>query len=134
VQLTAVCALLALFLGAGTAADQPARVSFKRGASSATLTGTVRGYEMKEYLLNVRRGQRLSARLRSRNRFLYFNLAKPGAGVLELTPRPLEVTEWSGAAPYSGDVLIQVFLVRSEARRKRRAPFSLDVAVTGAPG
>src|SRR3989442_12776453 len=44
---------------------EPLRIEFKRGATSTTINGTVRGGEEAEYVLAAKKGQRLIIRLTS---------------------------------------------------------------------
>ena len=42
---------------------EPNRIEFKRGTSSTTISGTVRGGEQAEYVLSAKKGQRLVIKL-----------------------------------------------------------------------
>ena len=44
---------------------EPNRIEFKRGTTSATVNGTVRGDEQAEYVLSAKKGQRLTVKLTS---------------------------------------------------------------------
>src|SRR5438132_10926804 len=44
---------------------EPLRIEFKRGATSTTINGAVRGSEEAEYVLAAKKGQRVIMRLRS---------------------------------------------------------------------
>lgn len=61
--------LLACTLILGTVAAQhggkaePNRIEFKRGTTSATVSGVVRGDEQAEYILSAQQGQRLTLKL-----------------------------------------------------------------------
>ncbi len=44
---------------------EPLRIEFKRGATSTTISGTVRGSEEAEYVLSAKKGQRLIIKLTS---------------------------------------------------------------------
>jgi len=44
---------------------EPLRIEFKRGATSTTISGTVRGSEEAEYVLPAKKGQRLIIKLTS---------------------------------------------------------------------
>lgn len=66
------CFLLLLLTIASTAAlaqgggkAEPNRIEFKRGMSSTTISGTVRGDEEAEYVLAARQGQKLTIKLTS---------------------------------------------------------------------
>jgi hypothetical protein len=53
----------AIAQGGGKA--EPNRIEFKRGTSSTTISGTVRGAEQAEYVLGAKKGQRLVIKLTS---------------------------------------------------------------------
>src|SRR2546423_4435483 len=63
-----ICGSLLVFL-CGTATAQrggkaePNRIEFKRGTTSATISGVVRGDEEAEYILSAKQGQRLTIKL-----------------------------------------------------------------------
>lgn len=110
------------------------RVSFAKGASSAAVKGTVKGYDVIDYIVNAQKGQTMSVSLKSSSRFAYFNIrsGKDGfAAEMDVDPKPMDVTNWKGALPKSGDFYIRVYLVRAEARRDGKADFTLNIAVTG---
>lgn len=108
------------------------QVKFKPGTSSTTLRGSVQGYDAVHYELGAKAGQTLSVKLNSRNTFLYFNVAnKRTNAVLETAPAPREVTEWTGRLPETGVYVVQVYLVRAEARRGRKADFRVSLSITG---
>src|SRR5262249_10691289 len=44
---------------------EPNRIEFKRGASSTTIKGVVRGDEQAEYVLSAKKGQRLTIKITS---------------------------------------------------------------------
>ena len=44
---------------------EPNRIEFKRGASSTTISGVVRGDEEAEYVLSAKKGQRLTVKITS---------------------------------------------------------------------
>src|SRR5690349_6120464 len=56
------------------------RVELPRGTNSTVISGTVRGRQYVDYLVNVRAGERLSVSMTSNHRGAYFNLIAPGPG------------------------------------------------------
>lgn len=64
-----ICGLLFFVVGTTTATGQrggkaePNRIEFKRGATSTSVSGVVRGDEQAEYILSARQGQRLTIKL-----------------------------------------------------------------------
>jgi hypothetical protein len=70
VPLTLVTFLLILFTGKvaiaqGGGKAEPNRIEFRRGTTSTTINGVVRGDEQAEYVLSAKKGQRLIIKLAS---------------------------------------------------------------------
>lgn len=110
------------------------RVSFAKGASSATLKGSVAGYNVVDYVVNAQKGQTMSISLKTSSTFAYFNVrgSKDGfASELDVNPKAMEEKDWKAELPKSGDYYIRVYLVRAEARRDGKADYSLSISVTG---
>ena len=55
------------------------RVSFHAGASSATIKGSIKGYETIDYVLGAKAGQTMSVTLKTNNGANYFNVLAPGS-------------------------------------------------------
>lgn len=108
-------------------------LKFKPGTSSATVTGSVKGYTVNDYKFRASGGQTLKAKLTSKNDSLYFLVlegAKQSEGeALAAEPRPVDLTEWQGTLPNDGEYIIRVYLYRNEARRGKVAPYSLNVTI-----
>ena len=110
------------------------RVSFAKGASSATVKGSVKGYNVVDYVVNAQKGQTMSVSLKTTSTFAYFNVrgSKDGfASELDVNPKAMEEKDWKAALPRSGDYYIRVYLVRAEARRDGKADYDLTISVTG---
>lgn len=112
--------LLRLDSGNGNPAQ---RISFAPGASAATVNGSVRGYETRDYILNARAGQRMSVNLRSNSTFMQVAVLSPQGETLYVG------TNWTGSLPSRGDYLVRVGLVRAEARRDGAGGFQLTVGI-----
>jgi len=106
------------------------RVQFEKGASSVHLEGTVIGYESVDYVLSAAAGQHMNIEISTDNRFLFFNVIDSStdealfSGSMEAEPNM-----WSGELPSDGDYIVQVYLMRNEARRGGKAHYSLDVSI-----
>jgi len=104
---------------------EPLRISFKRGAYSATISESVRGDEEAEYVLAAREGQRLIIKLTSvPEKSSVFELLSEGDDTPELL-HDLSVN-YSGVLPKTGDYFITV--KRSKAA-KGTSRYRLTVAV-----
>src|SRR5690242_397554 len=111
----------------GTASAQAKqRVSFARGTSSSTVSGTVRGYAYRDYVVRASAGQTLGVRLKSANSYTVFTVFQPGGENLE---GAAEMDEFSGDLPTSGDYVVRVLMMRAGARRPGAvANYSLTIS------
>lgn len=120
-------------LAAGEAARSPGQaVHFAAGQSAAQLHGSVQGDADAIYTVDARAGQTLAATLSSKNSSLYMNISAPGA-MEALFIGSTQGPQASVLLPADGVYRVQVYLVRSAARRNERAAFTLALGVTGPP-
>lgn len=122
---------------AGTALAQPAairteRLSIPKGNTSIVVDGQIRGYQIVDYLLNVRAGQSLNISLGTRHGATYFNVIEPGAGDVGIHTGSVAGNQFEGVAARSGDYRIRVYMMRSAARRGERATYRLEAVASGA--
>lgn len=110
------------------------RVQFARGASSTLVRGSIKGYQIVDYVLSARAGQTMTASLNSANRSAYFNVLPPGSRDVAIFTGPSDGNRFVGSLPSTGDYRLRVYLMRNAARRGERADFGLSVAVTTRPG
>jgi hypothetical protein len=121
-----VSGLLLLFSN-DAAAQTKQRVRFAKNATGTTISGTVRGFAYKDYIVGVRAGQTISVKLNSKNTFTVLTIFTPDGDNLE---GATEMDEFSGELPTSGDYVIRVGMMRAEARRKNSiANYSLRLSV-----
>jgi len=112
------------------------RVSFAKGTSSATISGTVTGRDTLEYMVGAASGQQMEVKLASPSESIYFNVFAPGKAPGRdeaLFIGDTGGSTFDGTLPATGDYMIQVYLYRNAARAGERAPFTLDVRVDAAP-
>lgn len=134
----AALAMLAL-CGPALAADGPPaprkeRVTFGKGASSATIKGTLKGGGDVDYVVRAAAGQTLEVKLQASNGQNYFNVLPPGSANVAMFAGDMgSKQEWAGMLPADGDYAIRVFLMRPAARRNESSKYTLTVAVTGKP-
>ena len=122
--------LFGLAAGPALAGRVTERVKFATGASSATIKGSVKGYDTHNYLLGASAGQVMSVLFSANNNACYFNLVEPGAESASHRGE-LDGNEYTGNLKLSGDYRIEVFLMRSEARRGKTCKFGIIFEVTG---
>lgn len=95
----------AMAQGGGKA--EPNRIEFKRGTTSTTIGGTVRGDEQAEYVLGAKKGQRLIIKLTSVPvKSSVFQLLGPENDTLGLEFD--SNWDYSGTLPKTGDYFITV--------------------------
>ncbi|WP_448133428.1 g-type lysozyme inhibitor [Stenotrophomonas rhizophila] len=125
-------ALLALAPTLAGAADKVTTtpVQFAKGTSSATLRGTVAGYDTVRYTVAARAGQTMTVTLggsANANLNVYAPGVVPGQG--EALGSTDETRRWTGTLPASGTYVVQVYQMRAQARRGEKAPHTLTVAI-----
>lgn len=89
------------------------RVRFAHGATSTTVSGTVRGYGYIDYVVGASAGQILDLYL-DKNTSSAFTIFQPNGDNLE---GAAEMNEFSIALSSSGDYVIRVMMMRAQARR-----------------
>lgn len=131
-RLLLLSSLLALTPALATAADKVTTtpVHFTKGASSATLRGTLSGYDTVRYTVSARAGQTMTV-TGGGSANANFNVFAPGVvpGEGEALGRNDEKRRWSGILPASGTYVVQVYQMRAQARRGEKAPHTLTVAI-----
>lgn len=105
-------------------------IRFGRGTTSTTLTGSVRGYDGVKYQLGASGGQAMSALLKPSNTACYMNIDAPGSDTAMFVGSTAG-NEYADNLPASGNYTIQVYLMRSAARRNETCKYSLTIEITG---
>jgi hypothetical protein len=126
------CALFAASAWVFAADTIEARpVHFAKGASSATLKGTLKGDKTIDYKLGAKAGQIMSVTLKTSNGANYFNVLPPGSNDVAVFVGSTGGNEWSGQLAADGEYTIRVYLMRSAARRNETARYTLTIGITG---
>jgi len=128
--------LLLLGAGAAWAADdiRVERVQFKRGANSAVVEGSIKGYEAVDYVLRAGKGQYMNVSMATDNGANYFNILAPGENEAAMFVGSTSGSQYEGTLPESGDYKIRVYMMRSAARRNEVAQYRLEMIVDNAGG
>jgi hypothetical protein len=104
---------------------------FAKGASSATVKGSLTGDKTIDYKLRAKAGQTISVTLKTSNAANYFNVLPPGSEDVAIFVGSSGGAEWTGPLPADGEYTIRVYLMRSAARRNEAANYTLTVGITG---
>ncbi len=106
------------------------RVQFAKGASGATIVGSIKGYETIDYILDARAGQSMNVSMATDNGANYFNILAPGETNVAFFNGSISENQYEGTLPASGDYSIRVYMMRSAARRDEVANYRLQVSIT----
>lgn len=109
------------------------RVQFKPGSTSATVQGSIKGYQIVDYILNVKQGQTMNVSMATDNGANYFNIMEPGQTQVAIFNGSTNGNQFEGALKKSGDYRIRVYMMRSAARRNEVANYRLEMIVSGGP-
>lgn len=110
---------------------QTSPVQFKKGTSSATIEGSIKGGQTIDYTLRARAGQTMSVMLATKHGANYFNVLPPGSNDEALFVGSSGGNEWTGVLPADGEYKVRVYLMRSAARRNEAANYTLKVGIAG---
>ena len=129
---SALLGVATLLAGVSTAAavDRTETIRFERGATFKTLAGTIRGYDGVKYQLGAAAGQVMSVLFKPRNNACYMNVVAPGSQAA-IHIGSTAGNEYAGNLQASGNYTIQVYLMRSAARRNETCKYSMTVEITG---
>lgn len=142
-----VCNIAALVMAAGlcvtggTASAQEIRteqVRFGAGQSGTTIRGAITGRETVSYVVGAEAGQTMAVALDPSNGATYFNIYAPGSGpgdaAMAIGQNLPDLNRFEGVLPLSGEYTVNVYMMRSAARRNERSDYTLDISVKGATG
>lgn len=124
------CVFAALAAGTAAAGNVTERVKFAAGTTSASIKGSVTGYDTHNYLLGASTGQAMSVLFSANNDACYFNMIEPGASSA-VHMGEVAGNEYSATLGKSGDYRAEVYLMRSEARRGKTCKFTITFEISG---
>ena len=128
----AVAALAAasLFAAQPLAAQQTVPVTFAKGKSAATVSGSLKGDQDRNYTVDARAGQTLTVTLKSTKGSVEMNVWAPGNDTA-LTVGAADPDKFTTTLPTTGRYRVQVYQMRAAARRGETASYALTIAITG---
>jgi Periplasmic lysozyme inhibitor of I-type lysozyme len=114
---------------ASTAADiRKEQIRFGKGESAATITGTIKGYQIVDYRLRAEAGQAMVADFKLSNLSAYFNVLPP-ASETAIFVGSTSGNHFDGKLPADGVYTVRVYLMRNAARRNEIARYTLKVGI-----
>lgn len=108
------------------------RIDFTPQATSTSVSSTINGYETVNYALEATTGQSVSIVLQSDNLGNHFNIFEPGKLPGEDYAMFIGSTEgnrFEGTLLTEGDYMVQVYIIRSAARRGETARYTLELSI-----
>ncbi|RYU62092.1 hypothetical protein EWI61_03910 [Methylolobus aquaticus] len=106
-------------------------IHFAKGATGASVKGTLKGAQTVDYLLKAKAGQSMTVDFKPSNASAYFNVLPPGSETA-LFVGSTSGNHFVGELLAGGQYTVRVYLMRSAARRNETAKYSLDLAIAGA--
>lgn len=104
-------------------------VQFKKGTSSATINGSIKGDKIVDYVLRAKMGQRMQVLFKPSNDSAYFNVLPPGSEGEAIFIGSNEGNEWTGTLPASGEYKVRTYLMRNAARRNESSTYTLSIDI-----
>ena len=136
-----ILACTCVALGAATLARagevRTEAVRFDAGASGTRIEASLKGDETVQYLLRASEGQQMTVVMTTDSDAAYFNVFEPGKEPGEDEAMFIGSTAGSGfegSLPASGEYMIQVYQMRSAARREEMAAYTLEISIVGELG
>ena len=108
-----------------------AQVHFDKGTTGTTIKGKIKGYETYNYKLGAKAGQYMRVSLETKHTATYFNIYEPGKGPGDAAMfiGTIKGHMYTGNLPANGTYTIQVFMMRSAARRDEVSHYQLHVGI-----
>jgi hypothetical protein len=133
-QLAAVCTALLLLSAVAVAEENIRRqpIAFAKGATAATVKGSIKGHQVVDYQLRAAAGQTMTVVFKPGNRSAYFNVLPPGSDEA-LFVGSASGDRFAASLLADGVYTIRVYLMQDAARRNETATYTLETAVTGNP-
>jgi hypothetical protein len=128
-----VLTILVLGSQSATAGDKTEEVQFKKGATSATISGNIKGEHALTYKLKANAGQVMSILFAPKNASCYFNVIPPGSDEA-IHIGSTSGNEFAGTLGVGGEYKTQVYLMRNAARRNETCNYSITFEISAASG
>jgi hypothetical protein len=121
----------ALLAAVPAAAQQVVPVTFAKGKTAATVTGSIKGDQDRTYTVDARAGQTMTVTLKRTKGSPEMNVYAPGNDTA-ISLGATDPYNFTTTLPATGRYRVQVFQMRASARRGETASYALTIAITGA--
>jgi hypothetical protein len=110
------------------------KIQFLPNTTSTTIKESITGYETVNYQLDAKAGQLMEVDLKTDNTATYFNIFVPGKGPGDqaMYIGSIKGGQFEGKLPADGKYTVQVYMMRSAARRNETANYTLDISIEAA--
>jgi hypothetical protein len=122
--------LLVTTLASAEVGIRQEQIQFKKGATSATLKGKIKGDQIVDYQLRAGLGQSMVVIFKPSNRSAYFNVMPPGSDEAMFVGSTYG-DRFEAELPADGVYTIRVYLMRNAARCNETANYTLEVGIVG---
>ncbi|MGB7206696.1 MAG: hypothetical protein WBD37_14585, partial [Anderseniella sp.] len=113
------------------AAERNEKVRFAAGASGAAVSDAIKGYDSVNYMLGASAGQTMQVLFSPDNSACYFNVL-PSGSQTAIFNGSTSGNEFSSRLPNTGEYTVQVYMMRSAARRGEICRYQISFEIAGA--
>ena len=106
------------------------RVHFRTGAISAVVQGSIKGFEIVDYVLSVGKDQYMNVSMATDSDANYFNILAPGEDKVAFFNGSLSDNLYKGIIHKKGDYTIRVYQMRSAERLNEIANYNLEIIIS----
>lgn len=122
-----IAAMLGLSAPMAAIAQQQVTVQFPAGNDNTYIEGKVKGGHYKDYLVSVRKGQRLGVSLIT-DATCYFNILEPNSTGVAVYNSSMEGNDGSVTTRKKGSYIIRVYLMGADDDSPRAQNFALSIS------
>ncbi len=134
-RVSSVTILLVLLIISAAVAQSDVRterIFFQTGADSAVVQGSIKGYEIVDYVLSVGKDQYMNVSMTTDNDANYFNILAPGEDKVAFFNGSVNDNQYEGILHKNGDYKIRVYQMRSAARLNEVANYNIEIIISSA--
>lgn len=105
-------------------------VAFAKGKSSAAVSGTLKGDQIRDYVVRANAGQTMKVTLTG-SPIVFFNVLPPGSNDEAIFVGSSDGSTFSGTLGASGAYKVRVYQMRATARTGKAGSYAVTIGVTG---